>query len=132
VSCQNIDIFPLDLFHVFVTGKAETPRICPRCGQLFYTDSNKYKYCPDCQGQSATIQTENRKKNVRYLHKRISDRIRNNRKYSSDFLDDFMSESNYYWYLLRGKDITPNPDYTANIQTENDYKQWLQEKLDSL
>ena len=129
------DIFPLDLQHILVDRAVAVPRFCPRCGLMFYSNNNKSKYCPECKKQSAAIRKENIKKNPeRYLHKRVWDKIHAHQdKYDRDFLNAFMNESNYYYYTIIGKptDIKRLNSY-QNIDTIEKYREWLENKLNSL
>jgi hypothetical protein len=129
---QFTDLFSLDLFHLLVSWNAQTPRICPRCGQLFLENNAMGKYCRDCKNESGAIYSEMRRKSVRYFHKKIYDKINQSRKYDEDFLSAFVLESNFYWDSIRGKATETNPTYTEQIKTESDYKAWLERKLKEL
>ena len=48
IARTDADIFASDLYHVLVSGLAGIPRLCPRCGHIFYP-SNKSKYCDECK-----------------------------------------------------------------------------------
>lgn len=129
------DVFSRDLYHVLVDKAAKSPRICPRCGMLYYSNNNKSKYCPKCKKQSNDIRKENIKKNpARYLHKRVWDKINAHKdKYDRDFLNAFMNESNYYWHLISGKESDLEKlDTYQNIDTIEKYQEWLEKKLKSL
>lgn len=127
------DMFSQDLYHVLVDNAAELPHICPRCGQLYYSNNNKSKYCDECKQHSNDIRKENRKKNnARYLHKRLWDKISASKRFDNDFLNEVISESNYYWDIVRKKEVAPNPAYRTDIKTEKQYEEWLLEKLEEL
>lgn len=125
-------IFCWDLYHILVSWTADTPHFCPRCCQIFYSNNNKSKYCPDCKEDSSTIRNENRKKSVRYFHKKIYDKINQSNKYNDDFKNAFLAESNYYWDRVCKKEVPINPAFTENIETESQYQEWLEKKLSSL
>ncbi len=131
ISCTPGDVFASDLYHVLVSGLAGIPRRCPRCGHIFYPN-NKSKYCDECKKDSSAIRNEKRRQSVRYFHKKVYDKITLSNKYDSDFRNDFMNESNYYWDIVQGKDVTVNPLYREHIKTESQYKKWLEKKLNSL
>lgn len=120
------DIFPLDLLHVLKCD-AKTPRKCPRCGQLYFSNNNKSKYCSECKANSNIIRQENRKNNpCRYLHKQITDILNN---YGGDGSENFRIESNYYWAIVQGNTPKQIPvSYNPNITTRGDYFKWLQEQ----
>ncbi len=125
-------IFCWDLYHILVSWIADTPHFCPRCCQLFYSNNNKSKYCPDCKKDSSTIRSENRKKSVRYYHKKVYDKINQSSKYDNDFKNAFLSESNYYWDRVCKKEVPENPSFSEKIETEQQYQEWLEKKLNSL
>lgn len=125
------DIFASDLYHVLVSGLSGIPRLCPRCGHIFYPN-NKSKYCYDCKKDSTAIRNEKRRQSVRYYHKKVYDKITQSKKYDDDFRNAFMNESNYYWDIVQGKEVTINPMYKERIKTEVQYKKWLEKKLISL
>lgn len=127
------DIFPLDLLHI-LNGDTKTPHKCPRCGQLYFSNNNKSKYCSECRTNGNVIRQENRKKNrCRYLHKQITD-ILNYYNIGEDGIDKngsekFRIESNYYWAVVQGKIPKQMPkSYNSNIKTEENYFKWLQEQ----
>lgn len=125
------DMFAADLYHVLVSGLAGTPRLCPRCGHIFYPN-NKSKYCNDCKKDSPSIRNEKRRQSVRYYHKKVYDKITQSKKYDDNFRNAFMNESNYYWDIVQGKEVIVNPLYKERIKTETQYKKWLEKKLISL
>ena len=125
------DMFAADLYHVLVSGLAGTPRLCPRCGHIFYPN-NKSKYCDDCKKDSPSIRNEKRRQSVRYYHKKVYDKITQSKKYDDNFRNAFMNESNYYWDIVQGKEVIVNPLYKERIKTETQYKKWLEKKLISL
>ena len=127
------DIFSLDLLHI-LNGDTKTPHKCPRCGQLYFSNNNKSKYCSECRTNGNVIRQENRKKNrCRYLHKQITD-ILNYYNIGEDGTDKngsekFRIESNYYWAVVQGKIPKQMPkSYNSNIKTEGNYSKWLQEQ----
>lgn len=125
------DMFAADLYHVLVSGLAGIPRLCPRCGHIFYPN-NKSKYCDDCKKDSPSIRNEKRRQSVRYYHKKVYDKITQSKKYDDDFRNAFMNESNYYWDIVQGKEVVTNPLYHERIKTESQYQKWLEKKLNSL
>lgn len=128
-------IFIRDLYHVLVDNAVESPRVCPRCGQMYYLNNYKSKYCPECKAHASDIRKENLKKNpARYLHKRVWDKINAHKdKYDKDFLNAFMNESNYYWYKISGKKSGLERKETyLDIDTIEKYQEWLENKLNSL
>lgn len=131
ISCTPGDVFASDLYHVLVSGLAGIPRRCPRCGHIFYPN-NKSKYCDECKKDSSAIRNEKRRQSVRYFHKKVYDKITLSSKYDSEFRNDFINESNYYWDIVQGKEVTANPLYREHIKTESQYKKWLEKKLNSL
>lgn len=124
VAVDIMDIFSLDLLHV-LKNDTETPRKCPRCGQLYFSNNNKSKYCNECRTQSNVIRQENRKNNpCRYLHKQITDLL--NLYY--DDTTEFRIESNYYWAIITGKKPKQiPPSYNKDIKTEASYMKWLED-----
>ncbi len=122
--------FPLDLLHV-LKGDTQTPRRCPRCGQLFFNNNNKAKYCYECRAHNNVIRQENRKNNpCRYLHKQITDIINN---YLDCGSEEFLTESNYYWSIIQKKTPKKIPKkYNPHITTEVDYLKWLQAYKESV
>lgn len=120
------DIFSLDLLHI-LNGDTKTPHKCPRCGQLYFSNNNKSKYCNECKANSNVIRQENRKNNpCRYLHKQITDILNN---YGEDGSENFRMESNYYWAIVQGNTPKQIPvSYNPNITTEGDYFKWLQKQ----
>lgn len=125
-------MFARDLYHTLVDCSNDVKiKKCSRCGHLFIAETNKHKYCPDCKATPNTIRVEQRKKSVRYLHKRVYDKLNNYDKYSYNgkkMLSDFLAESNYYWDIVRGKEIELNPMYSNKIKTEAQYRKWLEKK----
>ena len=125
-------MFARDLYHTLVDCSNDVKiKKCSRCGHLFIAETNKHKYCPDCKATPNTIRVEQRKKSVRYLHKRVYDKLNNYDKYSYNgkkMLSDFLAESNYYWDIVRGKEIELNPMYSNKIKTEEQYRKWLEKK----
>ena len=125
-------MFSRDLYHTLVDCSNDVKiKKCSRCGHLFIAETNKHKYCPDCKATPNTIRVEQRKKSVRYLHKRVYDKLNNYDKYSYNgkkMLSDFLAESNYYWDIVRGKEIELNPMYSNKIKTEAQYRKWLEKK----
>ncbi len=120
------DIFPLDLLHI-LNSDTKAPHKCPRCGQLYFSNNNKSKYCSECKANSNIIRQENRKNNpCRYLHKQITDILNN---YGGDGSENFRIESNYYWAIVQGNTPKQIPvSYNPNITTRGDYFKWLQEQ----
>ena len=118
-------IFSLDLLHI-LKGDANTPRKCPRCSQIFFSNNYKARYCPDCKERSKEIRAENRKKNpYRYLHKQITDLLNN----YGDGSEDFREESNYYWDIVQGKKPKSRPLNTdSSITTKEAYYNWLKKQ----
>ena len=120
---ENVEyIFSLDLLHI-LNGDTETPRRCPGCNMLYFSNNNKSKYCPDCKTRYNEIRLENRKKNpCRYLHKQITDLLNN----YGDGSEDFREESNYYWAIIQKKEPKSIPlNIDSSITTEKDYYNWL-------
>lgn len=115
-------IFSLDLLHI-LKSDVDSPRKCPRCNQLFFSNNYKARYCPDCKECSKKIRAENRKNNpCRYLHKQITDLLNNYR----DGSEAFREESNYYWAIIQGKEPKTIPiNFDSSITTEKDYYDWL-------
>lgn len=134
ISRTPSDVFATDLYHLLVSGLAEIPRRCSRCGHVFYPDdkAKNSKYCDECKKVSPSIRNEKRRQSVRYHHKKVYDKITQSKKYDDDFRNAFMNESNYYWDIIQGKTVTPNPLYRERIKTEAQYKKWLEKKLISL
>lgn len=124
-------LFYWDLFHILVSRKADTPHICPRCKCLFWSD-NRTKYCDECKNEAHLVRNENRLKSVRYIHKKIYDKINNSKFHNDTEKELFLAESNYYWDIVRGKEVKKIPLFTAKIETEEQYKKWLEEKLNSI
>lgn len=118
-------IFSQDLLHV-LSGTVPSPRMCPRCKMLYFSDNYKIKYCPDCRQDSKKIHAENRKKNpYRYLHKQITDLLNN----FGDGSENFREESNYYWAIVRGEKPKSIPKYiNRTITTKKAYYDWLIEQ----
>lgn len=127
---DEIRMFAWDLYHILVSGITETPHICPRCGHLFYSNNNKSKYCDSCKNNYSDIRKEYRQKNqARYIHKRINDKL-HSKRYSEKDLNEFMIESNYYWDIVKQKEPKTKPEsWYLNISTEEEYKNWLENKL---
>ena len=115
-------IFSLDLLHI-LNGDVPSPRRCPRCKMLYFSNNYKAKYCPDCKQDSKKIRTENRKNNpCRYLHKQITDLLNN----YGDGSEGFREESNYYWSIIQGKEPKSKPiNFDSTITTEKAYYDWL-------
>ena len=119
-----------DLYHVLVSNQTETPRICPRCQALFFSNNNKSLYCHRCKKESNLIRSENRKKSDRYLHKKIYDKLNNSKFYTNEEKEAFLAESNYYWDVVCGKQcVGSQKHYDNKIKTKEDYSDWLQRKL---
>lgn len=129
---DEIYLFYWDLYHILVSRLAKMPHICPRCNQLFFSNNNKARYCKECKSESNVIRNENRMKSVRYIHKKIYDKLNNSKFHSNDEIEMFLAESNYYWDIIKNKKIKKNPLFVAKIETEDDYKKWLEEKLKSI
>lgn len=127
---DEIRMFAWDLYHILVSGVTETPHICPRCENLYYSNNNKSKYCDSCKSNYSDIRKEYRKKNqARYIHKRINDKL-HSKRYSEEVLDKFMVESNYYWDIVKQKEPKTKPEsWYLDINTEEEYKRWLESKL---
>lgn len=123
-------LFSRELYHLFVDNTIEQPHICPRCGHLYYSNNNKSKYCDSCRNNYSDIRKEYRQKNqARYIHKRINDKL-HSKRYSEEELDKFMIESNYYWDIVKGNEPKTEPEsWYLNISTEEEYKSWLESKL---
>lgn len=123
-------VFSRELYHLFVDNTIEQPHICPRCGHLYYSNNNKSKYCDSCKNNYSDIRKEYRQKNqTRYIHKRINDKL-HSKRYSEEELDRFMIESNYYWDIVKQKEPKTKPEsWYLNISTEEEYKNWLENKL---
>lgn len=123
-------VFSRELYHLFVDNTIEQPHICPRCGHLYYSNNNKSKYCDSCKNNYSDIRKEYRKKNqARYIHKRINDKL-HSKRYSEEELDKFMIESNFYWDIVKKKEPKTKPEsWYLNISTEEEYKNWLESKL---
>ena len=132
VAANEMHIFCWDLYHILVSKCAEAPHICPRCKQLFFSNNNKAVYCEKCKTETNIVRNENRKKSVRYMHKKIYDKI-NNSKFHNDLEKElFLAESNYYWDIVKKKDVKLIPLFTEKIECEEDYKEWLERKMKSL
>ena len=129
LTSNDFYMFVWDLYHVLVSKLAKMPRVCPRCNSLFFSNNNKSLYCAGCKEESNVIRNEKRSKSVRYLHKRIYDRLRNSKSHSDTEKELFLAESNYYWDIVRKKNVKEIPLFTAKIETETDYKTWLENKL---
>lgn len=127
---SEINMFAWDLYHILVSGVTETPHICPRCNHLYFSNNNKSKYCDSCKNNYSDIRKEYRQKNqTRYIHKRINDKL-HSKRYSEEELDKFMIESNYYWDIVKQKEPKTKPEsWYLNINTEEEYKNWLENKL---
>lgn len=126
VASDIRDIFSLDLLHI-LKGDTKTPHKCPRCGQLYFSNNNKSKYCDECRANSKIIRQENRKNNpCRYLHKQITDLLNN---YTESGSETFRIESNYYWAIIQGNVPNKIPvSYDSSINTEKKYFEWLQKQ----
>ncbi len=123
-------VFSRELYHLFVDNTIEQPHICPRCGHFYYSNNNKSKYCDSCKDNYSEIRKEYRQKNkTRYIHKKINDKL-HSKRYSEEELDKFMIESNYYWDIVKQKEPKTKPEsWYLNINTEEEYKNWLESKL---
>lgn len=124
-------IFSLDLYHILISGVTPVPHICPHCNQIFFSNNNKIIYCEDCQSEKNVIRNQKRKQSVRYIHKKIYDKLNNSKKYTNETRDNFLNESNYYWDCVLKRDTVKNPLFTEKIETEQQYKEWLENKLNS-
>lgn len=125
-AAQSVEyIFSLDLLHV-LNGDTKTPRKCPGCDMLYFSNNNKSKYCPDCKAHYKEIRAENRKKNpYRYLHKQITDLLNN----YGDGSETFREESNYYWDIVRGEEPKTHPlNIDSSITTKEAYYNWLEKQ----
>lgn len=124
VSSGIENIFPLDFLHL-LNGDAGLPKKCCSCGQLYYSNNGKSKYCPDCS--TAELKKErakqNRKSNVyRNMHHNVYIKIYN----SGIDTNDFCTESNFYWDIIRGKEPSIIPEnYNPDITTKEKYLNWL-------
>lgn len=128
---EETHMFIWDLYHILVSGVTDSPHICPRCKQLFFSNNNKIIYCKECKAESNTIRNEKRMNSVRYIHKKIYDKINNSKFYTEDDRNKFLVESNYYWDLVRKKKVVKNPLFNEKIETEEQYRKWLEKKLKS-
>lgn len=130
--------FYYDYLYVLLSaGEKKKNKIveCPRCGRLYFSQSNNFKYCPKCSRKEIAL--ENRNKSVRKIHKQIQDKlhgrmVRKNNPLPADEYENFLKESNYYWDIVRGKDVAPDPKFSSSIKTEKQYEKWLTKKLNSL
>ena len=123
-------IFRWDLLHV-LTGNAPVPHACKRCGQLYTSNKNTSKYCPECSQNRNAILNENRKANTcGYLHKRILDKLNSSSNLYKIDKKAFLCESNYYKAVVHGKIPNNIPkNFDSSIQTEADYQKWLESIL---
>lgn len=113
--------------------KRNSKRVCPMCGAIFSSNNFQAKYCDKCRKKPISERRKGVKQSTRYIHKRIWDRINLSKKYDRDFLNAFMNESNYYWHTIKGKKckIEKKEEY-LDIRTEEEYREWLINKLDEL
>lgn len=123
-------LFEFDLYKVLVDGSCGVFHVCQHCGKAYFDNDNKTKYCSDCRKNQKQILAENRKSNKsRYLHKRIQDKLKQQKKDTIDF----SAESNYYWAVCRGKKPkTKKLESYQNITSEEKYIEWLENTLDTL
>ncbi|MCM1220018.1 MAG: hypothetical protein NC548_36565 [Lachnospiraceae bacterium] len=138
---EFFDIFILDLWEFLFNPACRNKKLlkCENCGSLFYSSNNQAKYCDICRQPEimGKIRYKNRKKNtVRNLHHDIVTKLysagNGKEKSPNEISNAFLEESNYYWDIVQGKEVTPNPLYQEHIKTESQYKKWLENKLNSL
>ncbi len=121
------DTFSFDLLRILQGRVEKKIHLCPRCSSLFYSNDSKKRYCPDCRQEKNKIRQEKRMENpARKIHKNIIDSLRNTYG-GGTVLDEFITESNYYWECVQGKQVSPHPGYDDNIQTKEDYLKWLED-----
>lgn len=134
VSTYSMDslvhLFEFDLYKVLVDGSCGIFHICQHCEKAYFDNDSKTKYCPDCRKNQKQILAQNRKSNkARYLHKRIQDKLKQQKKDTSDF----SVESNYYWSLCQNKKPkTGRLENYENITSEESYMAWLEKKFEEL
>lgn len=100
---------------------------CPICGNAFVKRDKRRNFCPTCSKDQKKIKQYNdqkRKSSLQYLHKIITDMLRNRQ----EEYNEFVNESHYYSDIVNGKDIEYNPKYNQPIKTESDYRKWLERK----
>lgn len=138
---EIFDVFILDLWEFLFNPACRKKKMlkCENCGRLFYSSNNQAKYCDICKQPEimGKIRYENRKKNtVRKLHHDIVTKLYSigdgKKKSPNEISNAFLEESNYYWDIIQGKEVIPNPLYQERIKTESQYKKWLEKKLNSL
>lgn len=100
---------------------------CPICGNAFVKRDKRRNFCDVCsidEYKKKKYNDQKRKSDLQYLHKITTDMLRNRQE---DY-NEFVNESHYYADIVSGKDIEFNPKYDQTIQTEADYRKWLEQK----
>lgn len=100
---------------------------CPICHNYYVKRDKRRNFCSKCSNDKKTKKKYNdqkRKSDPQYLHKKITDMLRNRQE---NYLT-FVEESHYYADLVSGKAVERNPQYNKNIKTEVDYRKWLEQK----
>ena len=79
------------------------------------------------------IRYANRKANrARKLHHDIVTLTYGLNSKGNDVSNSFLTESNYYWDICRGKQPEKIEKYSAKIKNEADYMKWLEKKYEEL
>ncbi len=100
---------------------------CPICGTAFVKRDKRKNFCDNCAKDEKAKKRYNdqkRKSSPQYLHKIITDMLRNR---GEDYTE-FVRESAYYADIVAGKNVVNNPQYSQTIRTELDYQKWLDSK----
>lgn len=100
---------------------------CPICGNAFVKRDKRRNFCDMCsidEYKKKKYNDQKRKSDLQYIHKITTDMLRNRQE---DY-NEFVNESHYYADIVSGKDIEFNPKYDQTIQTETDYRKWLERK----
>lgn len=119
-------LFLLDLEEV-ITNKSIHPTRCQDCGDFFMADSQKFKFCPDCN--------DSKTRNKRNYQKRKSDKVEYYKKRIKELLEykgyatyPFTEELDYYLDKIKGKAVEFNPEYDNSINSKEAVEKWLDNK----
>lgn len=105
---------------------------CKHCKVVFIQKDGRNKYCNKCSSNYKKIVDQKRKGTPRGLHQKIGTYLRNHSRFDDNDLQDFLFESDYYWYKLKGTEQRNNNAFKEDIKTEKDYVCWLEQKQKSL
>lgn len=131
------DIFILDFWEFLfnpIYQKAKI-RLCHNCNSIFANSNNNARYCEVCKQPEVMekIRYANRKANrARKLHHDIVTLTYSLNSKGNDVSNSFLTESNYYWDICRGKQPEKVEKYSAKIENEADYMKWLEKKYEEL